>query len=385
MAKKTMAKKTRQKPRLHTLDDNPDIRESIPSGIVDLDLKLGGGWPVGVMSIIYGPESSGKTLISLITTATAQRTCRFCYTLFSSDQKCVCGKSKRCEVLYVDSENYLASAKAWAKAIGVAGDTLVSTPDDAEEAFDTVVSRIKDGKVDLVIIDSVAMLSPEAERESSFYEWTTGLHPRLVTRFARVWGRELDHLRWKEGGRPPTLVVVNQVREKVGVIYGNPETQPGGRGLRHASGVIVRTSRKAIEMSPDKDPQPLSQTVRFTVEKTKVAAGTKREGEFNVAINNYIGEDGVLRPIGHVENEKTLLRYAKQFEVIEGKGGKYVFGGKSFKAEGEIAALLKRDIRFRSELFQAVNSAYAKFTPHAVAIKDDGGKGGGAEEQKAQA
>ncbi|MFN3467911.1 MAG: s-methyl-5-thioribose-1-phosphate isomerase, partial [Candidatus Brocadiales bacterium] len=88
---------------------------------------------------------------------------------------------------------------------------------------DNMVAHVMgEGRVDLVIIDSVAMLSPETERESSFYDWATGLHPRLVTRFARVWGRNLDHLRWKEKERPPTLIVINQVREKVGVVYGNP-------------------------------------------------------------------------------------------------------------------------------------------------------------------
>lgn len=341
----------------------------LPTGIVDLDLKLGGGWCCGGLNVLYGKESSGKSLLALLAVAACQSFCRKCFTPFSAKVKCECKKCESCKALYVDAEN--SWTNDWSEKFGIKPeDVYVGHPRHMQEAFDIVDAFIREEAVDLIVLDSVAALAPKEEREATMEEWQTGVVPRVYTKFLRKWAMDLQDL-VTAGKKLPAAIFINQIRMKMGVAYGNPEIMPGGEAQKFFAQTIVRVTKKSIEMSPDeRDPQPLYQTVKFAVEKSKVSP-VKREGLLDIPINNYLDEKGVLHRIGKVENEKTLVDYARTHRVIEKKGAKYVFGDRMFDNLNSIEQTLREDLAFRWTLFKAVNKAYADFVPSAVKLKPE--------------
>ncbi len=356
---------------IRPFDDYPESFNFLSSGIVDLDLKIGGGWPIGSLSFIYGPQSSGKTIVAVITAANAQRTCRHCYQPFTAKVKCECGKKAPCRVLYIDAENYLLTAKTWVKSLGLTDDTEICTPRNAEEAFDVISLYIQNKAADLIILDSLAALSPEKEYQNSMADQQTALVPRTVSKFMRRWATAVCELRTK--GRSlsvfPTCIFINQIREKTGVIYGNPEIMPGGKAQYFFSAAILKTVRKGIEMTPDKeDPQPLTQSIKYTVEKGRMCP-TKRMGIFDVAVSRHKDDHGIVRNVGHIDNEKRLLEYAKKYDLLGGKTGAYTFEKKTFKTQEEIISALGEDLAFRRTFFLAVNRGYAEHVPSAKPLK----------------
>lgn len=339
----------------------------LPSGIADLDLKLGGGWPMGRLNVLYGAQSSGKSIIALLTIANSQKFCRKCSTPFDTKTKCQCKKCDGCKVLYVDAENYWTNE--WALALGIKEeDVFLAHPRHLEEAFDIVDIFIREEAVDVIVFDSIAGLSPKGEREGTMEEWQTGLIPRVYTKFLRKWSSDLKELE-NEGRKLPMTLIINQIRKKVGVMYGNPEIMPGGDAQYFAATTIVRATKKGIEMSHDKaDPQPMYQTIRFKVEKSK-ASPVHREGVFEVAINKYLDKDEKLHNIGDIDNVLVLMTYAERFNLLTGKSGEYKLAEKTFKTKEEVTQAITEDVRYRWEVFKIVSQAYAEYVPSAVALK----------------
>jgi recombination protein RecA len=339
----------------------------LPSGIADLDLKLGGGWPIGRLNVLYGAQSSGKSIIALLTIANAQKFCIKCCTPFDEKTKCACKKCQGCKTLYVDAENYWTNE--WATAIGIKEeDVFLAHPRHLEEAFDIVDIFLREEAVDVIVFDSIAGLSPKGEKEGTMEEWQTGLIPRVYTKFLRKWGSDLKELE-AEGRKLPMTLIINQIRKKVGVMYGNPEIMPGGDAQYFAATTIVRATKKGIEMSHDKaDPQPMYQTIRFKVEKSK-ASPVHREGVFEVAINKYLDKDGKLHNIGDIDNVNVLMTYVERFELLTGKSGEYVLAEKPFKTKEEIELALKDDVKFRWAVHKLVEKAYGDYVPSAVVLK----------------
>src|SRR5438067_3190787 len=220
--------------------------EAISTGALSLDLALGvGGLPRGRVVEIYGPESSGKSTLAMHVVAEAQRNGGIC--------------------AYIDAEH--AMDPVYARAIGVnVDDLLISQPDTGEQALEIADTLIRSGALDVVVIDSVAALTPRAEIEGEMGDTHVGLQARLMSQALRKLTANLN--------RTNTIAVfINQLREKIGVMFGSPETTPGGRALKFYSS--VRLDIRRIESIKD-GVEVVGNRTRVKVVKNKcVAAGTK--------------------------------------------------------------------------------------------------------------
>ncbi|MDP3800368.1 MAG: recombinase RecA, partial [bacterium] len=201
------------------LGDAPKVDvDAIPTGSISLDLALGvGGIPKGRVVEIYGPESSGKTTLTLHIVAEAQK--------------------RGSLAAFVDAEHALDPD--YAKKIGVnTDDLLVSQPDNGEQALDIVEALVKSGRVGIVVVDSVAALTPQAEIDGEMGDMQMGLQARLMSKALR----KLTNIASKSG---TTVIFTNQIRMKLGVMFGNPETTPGGNALKFFSSVRMDIRRIA--------------------------------------------------------------------------------------------------------------------------------------------
>ena len=341
------------------------LHNRIPTGVIELDLKLRGGWPVGCLNVLYGPPSSGKSLLVLESIASAQSFCRKCLTPFSKEVSCDCEKNDGGRVLYVDAES--SWTNEWSSEFGIdLSRVIVGHPAHAEQAFDVMELFIKENAIDLIICDSVAGLCPKDEFENSMEKWQTGLVPRLYTKFLRKWATRLSLISQSDRQKYPSIIFINQIRKKMNVPpYMNPEIMPGGDAQYFFASDIIRVSKKGVEMSSDKkDPTPLYQTIKFVVEKSKVSSA-KLEGTFDVPIHKYVDADGRTRNVGEVDNDKTIMEYARKFDVLktvplETRGKKYV-------TLDEVEKDIRGNVSLRWALFKIVNEAYANYIPSLAA------------------
>lgn len=269
--------------------------EVISSGSLLLDKALGvGGYPKGRIIEIFGPESSGKTTMTLLAIAEAQKA----------------GK----KAAFIDAEH--AIDPKWAQLLGVnLKDLVISQPDSGEQAFEILDHLTTTGLFDLIVIDSVAALVPTVELEGTAYDQTIGAQARLMSKGLRKISGSLN----KTG---TTVIFINQIREKIGVMFGNPETTPGGRALKFYS--TMRLDIRLRERLKDKDVF-IGQRVKIKVVKNKAAPPYK---EAQPIINYSYG----------IDKFDELVELATGEGIVERAGSWYSYNGTKI-GQGKDAAI----------------------------------------------
>lgn len=282
--------------------------ESIPTGAISLDIALGiGGIPRGRVVEIYGPESSGKTTLTLHIIANTQRAGGV--------------------AAFIDAEHALDPE--YARRIGVnINDLLISQPDNGEQALDIVETLVNSGEVSIIVVDSVAALVPKAEIEGEMGDTHLGRQARLMSQALRKLTAIISRSNC-------TVIFINQIRMKIGVMFGNPETTTGGNALKFYSSVRIEVRRSAqIKKGED----IVGNRTKVKIVKNKVAPPFKT-AEFDIMYNEGISASG------------DLLDSGVKYEVVEKKGNSFNFGEVKLGVGRETAkATIKSDAKLAKEI-----------------------------------
>ena len=292
--------------------------EAIPTGALSLDIALGiGGVPRGRIIEIYGPESSGKTTLALHVVAEAQKTGG--------------------EAAFIDAEHALDPI--YAKKLGVDIDNLiVSQPDTGEQALEITESLIRSGALDVIVVDSVAALVPKAEIDGDMGDSHMGLQARLMSQALRKLAGALNKTK-------TVLIFINQLREKIGVMFGNPETTTGGRALKFYAS--VRMDIRKIE-NIKQDGEVKGSRVRVKVIKNKVAPPF-REAEFDIVYGEGISKEG------------NILDMAVNLDIIEKAGSWFSYNGERIgQGRENVKKYLKENPKMLEEIEGKVREDFEK-------------------------
>ncbi len=311
------------------MGDNLNMNiESIPTGALSLDLALGiGGLPRGRIVEIYGPESSGKSTLAMHAVAEAQRNGGIC--------------------AYIDAEH--AMDPVYARAIGVnVDDLLISQPDTGEQALEIADMLIRSGALDILVIDSVAALTPRAEIEGEMGDTHVGLQARLMSQALRKLTGTLS--------KSSTIAIfINQLREKIGVMYGSPEVTPGGRALKFYSS--IRLDIRRIEAIKDGADVTGNRT-RVKVVKNKCSSPFK-QAEFDIMYGKGISREG------------SILDVAVDLGFIKKSGAWFTYEGEQLgQGRENVKTFLSENPQLMAEVDERVRAHLAPAEPDADLSED---------------
>lgn len=292
--------------------------EAIPTGALSLDIALGiGGVPRGRIIEVFGPESSGKTTLALHIVAEAQK--------------------MGGEAAFIDAEHALDPV--YAKKLGVDIDNLiVSQPDTGEQALEITESLVRSGALDVIVVDSVAALVPKAEIDGDMGDSHMGLQARLMSQALRKLAGAINKSK-------TVLIFINQLREKIGVMFGNPETTTGGRALKFYAS--VRMDIRRIE-NIKQDGEVKGNRVRVKVIKNKVAPPF-REAEFDIVYGQGISKEG------------NILDMAVNLDIVEKAGSWFSYNGERIgQGRENVKKYLKENPEMLEDIEEKVRENFAK-------------------------
>ena len=292
--------------------------EAIPTGALSLDIALGiGGVPRGRIIEVFGPESSGKTTLALHIVAEAQK--------------------MGGEAAFIDAEHALDPV--YARKLGVDIDNLiVSQPDTGEQALEITEALVRSGALDVIVVDSVAALVPKAEIDGDMGDSHMGLQARLMSQALRKLAGAINKSK-------TVLIFINQLREKIGVMFGNPETTTGGRALKFYAS--VRMDIRKVE-NIKQDGEVKGNRVRVKVIKNKVAPPF-REAEFDVVYGQGISKEG------------NILDMAVNLDIVEKAGSWFSYNGERIgQGRENVKKYLKENPKMLEEIEEKVRADFAK-------------------------
>ena len=290
--------------------------ELFSSGSLALDLALGGGYPKGRIIEIYGPESSGKTTLALHAIAEIQK--------------------QGGQAAFIDAEHALDPS--YARRIGVdTGNLLISQPDNGEQALEICETLVRSGAVDLIVVDSVAALVPQAEIDGDMGDAQMGLQARLMSQAMRKLTGIISKTK-------ATVIFINQIRMKIGVLFGNPETTTGGNALKFYASVRVDVRR----IGQIKDGENIAgNRTKIKVVKNKIAAPF-RAAEFDIMYNEGVSKTG------------DVLDLAVQYGVMEKSGAFLKYNGETLgQGRESVKKLFKENPKLMDEIEKKVREAAA--------------------------
>ena len=290
--------------------------EVIPSGSLGLDIALGvGGYPKGRVIEIYGPESSGKTTLTMHAIAESQKAGGI--------------------AAFIDAEH--AFDVVYAKKLGIDVENLIiSQPDNGEQALEIADNLIRSGAIDIVVIDSVAALTPKAEIEGEMGDSKMGLHARLMSQALRKLTATISRTKC-------TVIFINQLREKIGVMFGNPETTTGGNALKFYASVRIDIRRSGSPIKVGED--AVGNRVKVKIVKNKVAPPFKNS-EFDIMYGEGISKVGEILDLG------------VEFDIVKKSGSWFSYGDtKLGQGRDAVKELLKDNPELLEELAEKIKVA----------------------------
>ena len=290
--------------------------EVIPSGSLGLDIALGvGGYPKGRVIEIYGPESSGKTTLTMHAIAESQKAGGI--------------------AAFIDAEH--AFDAVYAKKLGIDVENLIiSQPDNGEQALEIADNLIRSGAIDIVVIDSVAALTPKAEIEGEMGDSKMGLHARLMSQALRKLTATISRTKC-------TVIFINQLREKIGVVFGNPETTTGGNALKFYASVRIDIRRSGSPIKVGED--AVGNRVKVKIVKNKVAPPFKNT-EFDIMYGEGISKVGEILDLG------------VEFDIVKKSGSWFSYGDtKLGQGRDAVKELLKDNPELLEELSEKIKEA----------------------------
>ena len=290
--------------------------EVIPSGSLGLDIALGvGGYPKGRVIEIYGPESSGKTTLTMHAIAESQKAGGI--------------------AAFIDAEH--AFDVVYAKKLGIDVENLIiSQPDNGEQALEIADNLIRSGAIDIVVIDSVAALTPKAEIEGEMGDSKMGLHARLMSQALRKLTATISRTKC-------TVIFINQLREKIGVVFGNPETTTGGNALKFYASVRIDIRRSGSPIKVGED--AVGNRVKVKIVKNKVAPPFKNT-EFDIMYGEGISKVGEILDLG------------VEFDIVKKSGSWFSYGDtKLGQGRDAVKELLKDNPELLEELAEKIKVA----------------------------
>ncbi|GGP05785.1 protein RecA [Cloacibacterium rupense] len=290
--------------------------EVIPSGSLGLDIALGvGGYPKGRVIEIYGPESSGKTTLTMHAIAESQKAGGI--------------------AAFIDAEH--AFDAGYAKKLGIDVENLIiSQPDNGEQALEIADNLIRSGAIDIVVVDSVAALTPKAEIEGEMGDSKMGLHARLMSQALRKLTATISRTKC-------TVIFINQLREKIGVMFGNPETTTGGNALKFYASVRIDIRRSGSPIKVGED--AVGNRVKVKIVKNKVAPPFKQT-EFDIMYGEGISKVGEILDLG------------VEYDIVKKSGSWFSYGDtKLGQGRDAVKELLKDNPELLEELAEKIKTA----------------------------